>query len=306
MAESLTVPALPSQRKSRDDLGYISQKSGTLKVNFEKLDDLLNLVGELVIHRTALLSLESRFKEAVTDRALLESFNGTSQSLGKTANDLRDAIMKVRMLPIKAVFQRFNRLVRDLSHSHGKKISLVFDGEETELDKTVIDEIGEPLLHLIRNAVDHGIETQAERHATGKPAVATLRLSACHESSNIVISVADDGRGMSAEKIKASAIAKGLLEKGEAEVLNEQEAFQLVFLPGFSTSSEVTETSGRGIGLDVVQKTVYLSQRHHRYQKFFRAGNAVHHKTAADPGHYPVTHGGDGWRDFRHSPCRSS
>ena len=254
--ESLTVPALPSQRKSRDDLGYISQKSGTLKVNFEKLDDLLNLVGELVIHRTALLSLESRFKEAVTDRALLESFNGTSQSLGKTANDLRDAIMKVRMLPIKAVFQRFNRLVRDLSHSHGKKINLVFAGEETELDKTVIDEIGEPLLHLIRNAVDHGIETQAERHATGKPAVATLRLSACHESSNIVISVADDGRGMSAEKIKASAIAKGLLEKGEAEVLNEQEAFQLVFMPGFSTSSEVTETSGRGIGLDVVQKTV--------------------------------------------------
>ena len=254
--ESVPAPAVPSPRKSRDDLGYMAQKSGTMKVNFEKLDDLLNLVGELVIHRTALLTLESRLKETVTDRALLEAFTGTSQSLGKTANDLRDAIMKVRMLPIKAVFQRFNRLVRDLSRSHGKEINLIFAGEETELDKTVIDEIGEPLLHLIRNAVDHGIETPAERRAMGKPSVATLKLSACHESSTIVISVADDGRGMSIERIKASAVAKGLLDTSEAQALNDQEALQLVFMPGFSTSREVTETSGRGIGLDVVQKTV--------------------------------------------------
>ncbi len=254
--EIVPFTAIPSQGDLRDDTGYITRKSGTLKVNFEKLDDLLNLVGELVIQRTALLSLESRFKAAAVDRALLQAFNETCQSLGKTANDLRDAIMKVRMLPIKAVFQRFNRLVRDLSQSHGKEINMVFEGEETELDKTVIDEIGEPLLHLIRNAVDHGIESPAERRDAGKPSAATLKLSACHESNNIVIKVTDDGRGLSAEKITASALVKGLLDNEEARRLNEQEAFQLLFLPGFSTCSRVTETSGRGIGLDVVKKAV--------------------------------------------------
>jgi two-component system chemotaxis sensor kinase CheA len=240
----------------KEEFAAITQKSGTLKVNFEKLDDLLNLVGELVIQRTALLSLGSRFKETVKDRELLDTFNETSQSLGKTANDLRNAIMKVRMLPVKSVFQRFNRLVRDLSLSQAKEIDLVFEGEETELDKTVIDEIGEPLLHLIRNAVDHGIEDTGARCSAGKPSKAVLKLSAHHESNHIVISVADDGRGMSADRIKEAAVTKGLLDPRAAQVLTEQEAFQMVFIPGFSTRHEVTETSGRGIGLEVVKKAV--------------------------------------------------
>src|SRR6266581_3772850 len=232
-AMSLGVPA-PAGKK--DDMGAITQKSSTLKVNFEKLDELMNLVGELVIHRTALLSLETRFKDRVKDRELLEAFNQSSQMIGKTANDLRDAIMKVRMLPIKTVFHRFNRLVRDLSRRHGKEIDLVFEGDETELDKTVIDEIGEPLLHLIRNAVDHGIEGPDERRRIGKPAMGVLKLTAGHESNHIVITTEDDGRGMSVERLKESAIAKGLLSSAEAGTLSDQEAFQLIFHPGFSTS----------------------------------------------------------------------
>ena len=238
------------------DLAYRNSKSGTLKVNFEKLDDLLNLAGELVIQRTAFISLESRLREVVSDRVLLDAFNESSRVLGKTANDLRESIMKVRMLPIKGVFHRFNRLVRDLSRHHEKMIGLVFEGESTELDKTVIDEIGEPLLHLIRNAVDHGIESPGERRRAGKTPNGTLKLGACHESNNIVVSVEDDGRGMNAGTIKESALAKGLIDTTEAEAMTDPEAFQLVFLPGFSTSREVTETSGRGIGLDVVKKTV--------------------------------------------------
>lgn len=239
-----------------EDVNYIAQKSNTLKVNFEKLDELMNLVGELVVHRTALLSLESMLRERVSDRVLIEAFNESGQMIGKIANDLREAITKVRMLPIKTVFHRFKRLVRDLSMLHGKEISLEFEGEETELDKTVIDEIGEPLLHLIRNAVDHGIEVPGERRSAGKPLTGHIRLTAVHQSNQIVVTVEDDGRGMPADKLKQSAIAKGLLDSREAQALTDQEALQLVFLPGFSTSSEVTETSGRGIGLDVVKKTI--------------------------------------------------
>lgn len=246
----------PKFQSRGEDLTYITQKSTTLKVSFEKLDELLNLVGELVIHRTALTTLEKVLKEKVSDRSLLDSFNEVSLLIGKSSTDLREAIMKARMLPIKSVFQRFQRLVRDHSHKSGKEILLRFEGEDTELDKTVIDEIGEPLLHLIRNAADHGIETPAERRTAGKSAAGTITLSACHESNHIVISVADDGRGMDPEKIRNSAVAKGLITAEDAALLSAQEVLQLLFLPGFSTSNELTETSGRGIGLDVVKKIV--------------------------------------------------
>lgn len=250
-AESMDMPT-PVEKK--EDYEYITQKSSTLKVNFTKLDDLLNLVGELVIHRTTLLSLESRIKEQVKDRSLLEAFAESSELIGKSAAELREAIMKARMLPAKVVFQRFNRLVRDLSRSHGKEIALVFEGEDTELDKTVIDEIGEPLLHLIRNAVDHGLERSDERRALGKHPQGTITLKAYHESNHIVIAVSDDGRGLSRDGLIASAISKGLIDSRDAASMGEQDAYQLIFHPGFSTSREVTETSGRGIGLDVVKK----------------------------------------------------
>jgi len=253
---AVDVEVAPKLKTKGEDLAYITHKSTTLKVGFEKLDELLNLVGELVIHRTALNALEKRLKEKVSDRELLDSFNETSLLIGKSSTDLREAIMKARMLPIKSVFQRFQRLVRDHCHKSGKEISLRFEGEETELDKTVIDEIGEPLLHLIRNAADHGIESPAERRNTGKSPAGAITLKASHESNHIVISVEDDGKGMDPDKIRDSAVAKGLIGIEEAEALSPQEVLQLLFLPGFSTSTEVTETSGRGIGLDVVKKIV--------------------------------------------------
>lgn len=247
---------IASIKAKGNENAYINQKSSTLKVSFEKLDELLNLVGELVIHRTSLNTLEKRLKESVTDRELLESFNEASQLIGKSSTELREAIMKARMLPIKSVFQRFQRLVRDHASKSGKEIQLRFEGEETELDKTVIDEIGEPLLHLIRNAVDHGVESSAERRRSGKNTTGTITLRACHESNHIVISVQDDGKGMDPDKIRGSAVTKGLISSEEAAVLSTHEVLHLLFLPGFSTSSEVTETSGRGIGLDVVKKIV--------------------------------------------------
>jgi len=242
--------------EKKEEFGYITQRSTTLKVNFTRLDELMNLVGELVIHRTTLQALEKKLQQRGTDRELLLAFKESSQLIGKSAAELREAIMKVRMLPIKVVFQRFNRLVRDLSQSHGKEIRLQFEGEETEIDKTIIDEVGEPLLHLIRNAVDHGFEEPAERTRLGKPAAGTLWLRARHENNHIIIAVEDDGRGMVAEKLKQSAREKGVLSEQELQALTDQEALQLVFLAGFSTKREVSETSGRGIGLDVVKKTV--------------------------------------------------
>lgn len=243
----------PAERK--EDVGYITKKATTLKVNFEKLDDLLNLVGELVIHRTSLIALESRIRE-VNDKPLLEAFKESSQLIGDTAGALREAIMKARMLPVKVVFQRFNRMVRDLCLRHGKEVNLRFIGEETELDKTVIDELGEPLLHLIRNAVDHGVESPEVRRRSGKPAVGNITLKARHENNHMVISVEDDGGGVAPEKIRDSAVAKGLIDSQQAMALSDHEALQLIFVPGFSTNEEVTETSGRGIGLDVVKNAV--------------------------------------------------
>jgi two-component system chemotaxis sensor kinase CheA len=247
----------PLPREVNDGLSSLSvRKSNTLKVNFEKFDQLLNLVGELVIHRTALASMEEKIREAVGDWELFESFREISCQIGKITGELRESIMKARMLPVKNTFHRFNRLVRDLSDIHGKEVRLIFQGEETELDKTVLDKIGEPLLHLIRNAIDHGIETPEERRTGRKPATGALVLSAAHESNNIVITVADDGRGMSAEKLKVSAVSKGLINSATAASMADEEAFRLVFLPGFSTNREVTETSGRGIGLDVVKNDI--------------------------------------------------
>jgi two-component system, chemotaxis family, sensor kinase CheA len=255
LADAPSLPRFAAPAEAAD-FSYITQKSSTLKVNFEKLDELLNLMGELVIHRTSLVNLEKRLREKVSDRELLDAFSQSSELIGKTSTDLRQAIMKVRMLPVKTVFQRFQRLVRDLSVRHGKEVTLRFEGEETELDKTVIDEIGEPLLHLIRNAIDHGIETPMERLPGGKPRSGTLWLRARHESNHIVIAVSDDGRGMSPARIREAALERGVVEREAACAMTDGELLQLVFAPGFSTSGEVTETSGRGIGLDVVKKIV--------------------------------------------------
>jgi two-component system, chemotaxis family, sensor kinase CheA len=239
-----------------EDYEVLAQKSDTVKVNFAKLDELLDLVGELVIQRTALCSLQERLKGEVKDRELLSLLAETGEQIGRSVGELRESIMKARMLPAASVFRRFSRLVRDLSLSQGKEITLLLEGEETELDKTVIDEIGEPLLHLVRNAVDHGMESAAERRAAGKPAAGTVTIGAVHEKNQVVIYVKDDGRGLDPADLRAQAVAAGLLDAPRAPQLSRLESLALIFLPGFSTAKRLTETSGRGIGLDVVQKNV--------------------------------------------------
>lgn len=230
----------------------LSQKSNLLKVDFERLDNLLNLMGELVICRTRLGQLDSRFQEAFGEQGLTLDLTATTEEIAKISNELHEAIMQVRMLPIKHTFRRFPRVVRDLARAKGKEISIQFEGEETELDKTVIDEIGEPLLHLVRNAVDHGIESPEEREAQGKARRGTILLRAFQESNQVIIMVEDDGRGIDENRLRERALAAGLLP----DKASRRELLELIFLPGLSTADQVTEVSGRGIGMDVVKKSL--------------------------------------------------
>lgn len=234
----------------------LSTASRVVKVDSARLDDLMNLAGELVIDRGRLaqvlrdLSARSGHDPAVADLAEV------LQHLARLSDDLQEQIMLSRMMPVEGVFNRFPRMVRDLARKSGKLIDFVIEGEQTGLDRSVIDEIGDPLLHLLRNAVDHGVETPEERVAAGKAEEATLRLAARHEESYIIIDVADDGRGIDPEKVRASAIKKGVISADTASRLSDDEAINLVFAPGFSTSAVVTDVSGRGVGMDIVRTNI--------------------------------------------------
>jgi len=230
-----------------------AKKTNLLKVDFERMDHLLNLVGELVIQRTRLGQIDAHFEESFGEKGIIADLSNTSEQIGKVTTELHEAIMKVRMLPIRQVFMRFPRYVRDFARERGKEINLQFEGEETELDKTVIDEIGEPLLHLIRNAIDHGIEGSQERKALGKSPEGMIKLRACQESSHIIITVEDDGRGIDEKKLRKKAEEAGLLKKNE---MGAQDLTNLIFISGFSTADMVTEVSGRGVGMDVVKKSL--------------------------------------------------
>ena len=187
------------------------------------------------------------------EKGIAADLSNSSEQIGKIATELHEAIMKVRMLPIKQVFMRFPRYVRDLARERGKEINLYFEGEETELDKTIIDEIGEPLIHLIRNAIDHGIEDPQERNTSGKPQQGMIKLQAYQESSYIIISVEDDGRGIDEEIIRQKAERAGFLKNKETE---DQDLINLIFVSGFSTAEHITEVSGRGVGMDVIKKSL--------------------------------------------------
>lgn len=229
------------------------QKTNVIKVDFERLDHLLNLVGELVIHRTRLGRIDMQFKESFGEKGLAMDLSDSSEQIGKVTTELHEAIMKVRMLPIRHVFMRFPRLVRDLARENNKEINILFEGEGVELDKTVIDEIGEPLLHLIRNAIDHGIEPPSERERLSKPRQGTIFIQAFQESSHIIIEVEDDGRGIDEKLLREKAERAGLLDKEEIE---RRDLLELIFMSGMSTAEEVTEVSGRGVGMDVVKKSL--------------------------------------------------
>jgi len=230
--------------------------STTIRIDVARLDALLNLVGELVIDRTRLVQLGNTLVDQFGDHGVLADLQQTAQHIGRITDELQEQVMKSRMLPVESVFSRLPRVVRDVAAKQGKHIDFIVEGKDTELDRSVIEEIGDPLLHLIRNAVDHGIETPEARVAVGKPPVGCLRLEARHADSFIVISLEDDGNGINVEAVKRKAVEKGVVTPEHAERMSDQEALQLIFAPGLSTAQELSDVSGRGVGLDVVRANV--------------------------------------------------
>lgn len=228
----------------------------TIRVDVERLDELLNLVSELVLGRNRLTQLNTDVSRDYEGSELARNLGDTARQIDLLTTELQLAVMKTRMIKIGKVFNRFPRLVRDLSKETGKEISLVIKGEKTELDKTLIEEINDPLVHLIRNSVDHGIETPEDRKKAGKNPKGTITLSAEHEGNHIIISILDDGKGIDPEKIKEKAISKGIILREKSDELSKQEIFNLIFAPGFSTAEKVTNVSGRGVGMDVVKTNV--------------------------------------------------
>ncbi len=229
------------------------EREHNIRVDISKLDDVLNLVGELVLSRNRLMRLGTQLADCGANEDIVSHTDEAIAQLDLVTSDLQLAVMKMRMQPIAKVFNKFPRMVRDLARSSGKEIDLQLSGEETELDKTVIEEIGDPLIHLIRNSADHGIEHPDEREAAGKPRTGTISLSAMQEGQNIVVCVEDDGKGIDPEKIKESAIKKGIIQPEEAARLERKDIFDLIFRPGFSTAKTVSDISGRGVGMDVVK-----------------------------------------------------
>ena len=230
------------------------QTGNTVRVDIKKLDNLMNIVGELVLAKARYVQFESEISANGDQKGLQENFKRNNKFTSKKLEDLREGILQVRMVQVGSLFNRFPRIVRDLAKSHNKRIRLVLEGKETELDKAVIDELGDPLIHLIRNAVGHGIEDTEIRRQKGKPEVGTITLRAYQEGSYIVIEVQDDGAGMSVDRIREKAVEAGLIEKGVK--LSEFEILNFIFHPGFSTAKAVTDTSGRGVGMDVVKLTI--------------------------------------------------
>lgn len=228
----------------------------TIRVDVQRLEHLMNLVGELVIGQTRIKQIVSILHKCYTSDENVGELGQISNHLSRIVGELQESVMKVRMLPIGQLFNRFPRMVRDLAHSLGKEIDLIIEGRETELDRTIIEEIGDPLIHLIRNAVDHGIETAEERQRSGKPLKGRLRITAAHEENQVVITVEDDGAGIDSQKIKDTALRKGIVSEKQAKELSAQEALNLIFSPGFSTVSSVSEISGRGVGMDIVRNHI--------------------------------------------------
>lgn len=245
---------------NRTNAGDQSSRKGkaeqTIRVETQRLDDVMNLVGELVLERNRLLNLVKGLDETYEDNEEISALSANGSRINVLTSDLQMAVMRTRMQPVKKVFSKFPRMVRDLARSRNKEIELIMEGEETELDKSVIEEIGDPLVHLIRNAADHGIGSPEERIKEGKEGKGTIKLSAYHEGEQIIIEIADDGKGIDSEKIKSKAVEKGVISEAEAERLSEKEALALIFAPGFSTAETVTDISGRGVGMDVVKTNI--------------------------------------------------
>jgi two-component system, chemotaxis family, sensor kinase CheA len=228
-----------------------------LRVDAERIDSVLNLVGELIIGRSMLQQAFTEFACHVPKEALRGRFSDAMAFQSRVLSELQHSVMKIRMVPVEQLFRRFPRMVRDVAKQCGKEVALVMKGQETDLDKSLLDVIAEPMTHLVRNAVSHGIESAEQRVRNGKPARGTIHLTSYHHGNQVIVEIADDGAGIDVQKVKAKAIEKGLLTSEEAERWGETEILGLVFRPGFSTAVEITEISGRGVGLDVVQTVMH-------------------------------------------------
>jgi two-component system chemotaxis sensor kinase CheA len=236
-------------------------KNQTIRVDIERLDMLLNLVGELVINRTRISDIAATLARNIDESSekcdiggLAKDLAESSALLARTTNEIQESIMKVRMVPIGNVFDRFPRMVRDLAKTRNKEVILEINGGDTDLDKTIVDEVGEPLMHLVRNCVDHGIEAPDVRAANGKPRAGVLKLNAFHEGNQVIVEIVDDGGGIPLEKVRARAIKQGLLS--ETDRPSDREIMELIFAPGFSTAEVVTDVSGRGVGMEIVKKNI--------------------------------------------------
>ena len=235
--------------------GAVAQEQ-TIRVEVKRLDHLMNLIGELVLGKNRLLKIYDDVEERYEGEKFLEELNQVVSSLSLVTTDIQLAVMKTRMLPIAKVFNKFPRMIRDLSRDLGKQIDLEISGEETELDKSIVEEIGDPLVHIIRNSCDHGIEDPETRKAMGKPEKGLVQLKAYNEGNHIVVEIVDDGKGLDADMLKSKSIEKGIITEREADAMSEKEAFGLIFRPGFSTAAKVTNVSGRGVGMDVVKTNI--------------------------------------------------
>jgi two-component system, chemotaxis family, sensor kinase CheA len=228
----------------------------TIRIDVTRLDELMNLVGELVVHKTRLQQSAQNLIVRLGDDPLARQADEDSQQFARIAGQLQDQVTGLRMLPIETVFNRFPRVVRDIAAKLDKEVQLVIEGKETELDRSVLEEVGDPLGHLVRNALDHGLESAAERKALGKPVPGTVRLTARHADGRILITVEDDGRGMDPAALRRNVVEKGLMTRDQAEATTDAEMLRVIFMPGFSTAKVVTEVSGRGVGMDVVRNNI--------------------------------------------------
>ncbi|GAB6038740.1 chemotaxis protein CheA [Fundidesulfovibrio butyratiphilus] len=254
-AKPAATPAKPEAAPNQAAGG--TKVSSTIRVDHEKLDHLMNLIGELIINRNRYSLLARSLEEGKLDvQAIAQQLTETTYAMARLSDDLQDTIMKVRMVPVSSVFSRFPRLVRDLSRKSGKEVELLMEGEETELDKSVVEVIGDPLVHLIRNSVDHGLEPEDVRLAAGKSAMGHVWLRAYHRGNSVAIEVEDDGKGIDPAVMREVAVRKGLIGPDEAKNLDDRDSLELIFMPGFSSAEKITDISGRGVGMDVVRTNI--------------------------------------------------
>ena len=250
------VPGSKSPSNSRRE-GEVGAKDNTIRVDTDRLDQVLNLSGEIGLTKNRLTHLRSDILQGRSDAATLKALDESVSQLDMLVVNLQNAVMKTRMQPIGRLFNKYPRLARDLARQLGRDVELVLSGEETEIDKTMIEDLNDPLVHLIRNAVDHGVEDPEQRAAAGKPAKSVVHLGARQEGDHIVISIADDGKGMRPDLIRKKAIEKGLISAEAATGLDDAQSLDLIFLPGFSTKEQISSTSGRGVGMDVVKTNIH-------------------------------------------------